>query len=43
MSKYSLHKGQVEVPLRGMELRHSLISGGMNKLTACRLHKPPHV
>lgn len=27
----------------GMELRHSLLSGGVNKLTARKSHKPPHI
>ena len=27
----------------GMELRHNLSSGGINKLTARKLHKPPHI
>jgi len=26
-----------------MELRHSLLSGGMNKLTIRKLYKPPQV
>ena len=43
MSIFSLHNCFVEIPLRGMELRHSLLSGGMNMLTVRKLHKPPHV
>ena len=43
MSKFSLHKRQVKIPLRGMELSHNLISGGMNKLTIRKPHKPPYV
>ena len=26
-----------------MEVRHSLLSGGMNKLTVRKPYKPPHV
>ena len=30
-----------EIPLRGMEVSHSLFSGGMNKLTVRESYKPP--
>jgi len=43
MSKFSLHNRHVEIPLRGMELRYGLLSGGMNKLTIRKSHKPPQV
>ena len=43
MNKCSFHNRQIEIPLQGMELRYSLLGGGMNKLTIRKLHKPPHV
>jgi len=43
MSKISLHKRQVEIPLWGMELGHNFLCGGMNKLTIRKSHKPPHI
>lgn len=43
MSIFSLHKRLIEIPLWGMELSHSLLSGGMNELTIRKPHKPPHV
>ena len=29
--------------LTGMEVEHSLLSGGINKLNIRKFHKPPHV
>ena len=43
MSIFSLHKRRVGISLLGMELRYGLLSNGMNKLTACKLHKPPYL
>jgi len=41
MSEFSLHN--VEIPLQGMGLRCSLLSGGMNKLIVRKSHRPPHI
>lgn len=43
MGIYSLHNLHDEFPLRGMELRYSLLCGGMNKLTTRKSHKPPYI